>query len=105
MITGCANAYSRHVPDRSAGQEAEVTMGIGALGRHRRTHAQQMPTAEDALKHLLLTVDVERLYRLGLEPITSIYSKSLRAFQQLTLSLICGFFEGGHQYNSDSFVE
>ena len=41
----------------------EVSMGQGALGKHRRSHAQQMPLAEDALRHLLLTVDVEHLYR------------------------------------------
>ena len=38
-------------------------MGQGNLGKHRRTGSQQTPTAEDALKHLLLTVDVEQLYR------------------------------------------
>ena len=38
-------------------------MGQGALGQHRRALGQHAPTAEDALNHLLLTTDVEQLYR------------------------------------------
>ena len=38
-------------------------MGQGNLGKHRRKALQQPPSVEDALKHLLLTVDVEQLYR------------------------------------------
>ena len=38
-------------------------MGQGALGLHKKTLQRQAPTAEDALKHLLLTLDVEQLYR------------------------------------------
>ncbi|BDA44195.1 Elongator complex protein 1 [Coccomyxa sp. Obi] len=41
--------------------------GIGALGAWRRRVARAAPSAEDALRHLLLTVDVERLYRSALE--------------------------------------
>lgn len=37
--------------------------GIGALGRWRRQVSRAAPTAESALRHLLLTVDVDRLYR------------------------------------------
>ena len=44
-------------------QVEEVAMGQGNLGKHRRAGIQQAPTAEDALHHLLLTVDVEHLYR------------------------------------------
>lgn len=40
--------------------------GIGALGAWRRRVSRAAPSAEDALRHLLLTVDVERLYRCGL---------------------------------------
>lgn len=52
------------IPGRE--QEDKLSMGQGALGEYRRTQTRQLPTAEDALKHLLLTVDVERLYRLVL---------------------------------------
>ena len=38
-------------------------MGQGALGLHKKALGQQAPTAEDALSHLLLTIDVEQLYR------------------------------------------
>jgi hypothetical protein len=38
-------------------------MGQGALGLHRKTLGREAPTAEDALNHLLLTLDVEQLYR------------------------------------------
>jgi len=38
-------------------------MGQGALGLHKRTLERLAPTAEDALNHLLLTSDVEQLYR------------------------------------------
>ncbi|EIE25950.1 IKI3-domain-containing protein [Coccomyxa subellipsoidea C-169] len=41
--------------------------GIGALGRWRRRVARAVPTAEDALRHLLLSVDVDRLFRSALE--------------------------------------
>lgn len=44
------------------GHGAELA-GQGALGEMRQRVARPPPTAEDALKHLLLTVDVERLYR------------------------------------------
>ena len=37
--------------------------GIGALGAWRRRVSRTTPTAEDALRHLLLTVDVDRLFR------------------------------------------
>lgn len=37
--------------------------GIGALGAWRRRVSRATPTAEDALRHLLLTVDVDRLFR------------------------------------------
>ncbi|KAK9915662.1 hypothetical protein WJX75_002381 [Coccomyxa subellipsoidea] len=41
--------------------------GIGALGAWRRRVSRATPTAEDALRHLLLTVDVDRLFRSALE--------------------------------------
>ena len=37
--------------------------GFGALGTWRRRVARAPLTAEEALKHLLLSVDVDRLYR------------------------------------------
>lgn len=37
--------------------------GVGALGGHRRQISTVPPSAEDGMRHLLLTVDVERLYR------------------------------------------
>jgi len=41
-------------------------MGQGALGLHKKALGREAPTAEDALKHLLLTLDVEQLYRSAL---------------------------------------
>ena len=38
-------------------------MGQGDLGQHRKGQARSAPTAEEALNRLLLTVDVEQLYR------------------------------------------
>lgn len=46
-----------------AGAEDLVRMGQGALGLHRRKQVQKVPTAEDALGHLLLIVNDEQLYR------------------------------------------
>ncbi len=37
--------------------------GAGALGGHRRAVPRAPPSDEDGMRHLLLTVDVERLYR------------------------------------------
>jgi len=44
---------------------AAELQGAGALGAHRRAAPRPLPSAEDGMRHLLLTVDVERLYRRG----------------------------------------
>ena len=47
----------------AAGVDGETFSGQGMLGKHRKASRKQTPTAEDALTFLLLTVDVEKLYR------------------------------------------
>lgn len=46
-----------------ADENGGIVMGQGPLGQHRKLQARALPTAEDVLVHLLLTLDVEQLYR------------------------------------------
>lgn len=57
--TGASSEAANGLPN---GHSTELA-GQGALGAMRQRVARPPPTAEEALKHLLLTVDVERLYR------------------------------------------
>lgn len=57
MAGALPNGHSTEAPP------AQELPGLGALGMLRRRTLRPPPASEDALRHLLLTVDVERLYK------------------------------------------
>ena len=64
--SGTSHQYSGPPPasGNPAAREGPMELqGAGALGVHRRAVPRAPPSAEDGMRHLLLTVDVERLYR------------------------------------------
>ena len=63
---GLARANGSPAPASAgpAGREGPMELqGAGALGGQRRAVPRAPPSAEDGMRHLLLTVDIERLYR------------------------------------------